>query len=74
MSENSIGDNGCVALAKRVASSTLNILNLSSNDIGNDSSTALAELIRKNLVLKNLNLTRNKIDDVGADTLAKAVE
>ena len=74
LSENRIGDNGCVALAKRMVSSTLNILNLSSNKIGNGSSTALADLIRKHLMLKNLNLSRNKIDDVGADTLAKAVE
>ncbi len=67
---NKIGVNGAIAL---IQNSTLRILDLNTNSIGNNNATGLANALKKNKTLKQLNLSKNNIGDEGATALATAL-
>ncbi|XP_078381248.1 NACHT, LRR and PYD domains-containing protein 3-like [Oculina patagonica] len=66
---------GAVVLAKALkGNSSLTVLNLSGNNIGDHGATGLAGALRKNASLRELNLFGNNIGDVGATGLAGALD
>ncbi|XP_078358279.1 uncharacterized protein LOC144643036 [Oculina patagonica] len=54
--------------------SSLTVLNLSKNNIGDIGATGLTEALQKNTSLTLLNLSKNNIGDVGATGLAEALK
>ncbi|XP_068748892.1 nucleotide-binding oligomerization domain-containing protein 2-like isoform X2 [Montipora capricornis] len=71
-----IDDASAAALAEllRGKNSTLELLGLSHNAIGDVGADALAKGLKENSTLTKLNLSCNAIGDVGADSLAKGLK
>ena len=71
---NAIGDDGAVALAKALHhNSTLQKLYLRYNSISDDGAVALAETLHHNSTLQELHLASNSISDDGAVALAETL-
>ena len=69
-----IDDNTASILAEGLQQCTsLEILNLSCNRIGDKGAVSLAKSVKSCLKLVRLNLSLNRIDDIGAEAVAKAV-
>ncbi|KAF9177643.1 hypothetical protein BGZ51_008505 [Haplosporangium sp. Z 767] len=75
LKDNSIGDDGALALSEVLKiNSTLTTLDLRGNSIGNNGARALSEALMTNSTLITLDLRNNSIGDNGALALSKALK
>jgi hypothetical protein len=68
-SHNQIGDEGVVALADKLKTNKHYFVSLSHNQIGDKGMIALANKLKTNEILSYLDISYNKIGDVGASSL-----
>jgi Ran GTPase-activating protein (RanGAP) involved in mRNA processing and transport len=74
LNHNSIGDDGCAALAATLRDNTvLTKISLIGNGIGQAGAIALAERLRANARLRELGLGRNGLGNEEAVAIAKAL-
>ncbi|KAJ8607619.1 hypothetical protein CTAYLR_005759 [Chrysophaeum taylorii] len=76
LGENNVGEDGAKAVSEMLlnSSTTLNKLDLSSNEIGDEGAVALLDSLKTNKALKVLYLSRNKISDNGAADMMRLLE
>ncbi len=74
LANNSIGDEGLIALINALDNDTVTFLDLNNNAITNRGGLAIATLLEKNKRLATLGLSQNLIGSEGINAIAKAVE
>ena len=75
MKLSNINNNGAVNIAKAIQmNTTLQTLDMSSNEISDDGVIAISDYLKRNSSLEKINLSKNRITNEGAKMIAEALQ